>query len=103
MCEHHLLPRLGSPVEKGEGEQLMRRRVPSLKNKRAVIFGLHEEESLTALGCRLKEESANGILKVRSASRRNHVRIAQRSARSEAGAGRIINITIIVHRVDSDS
>jgi hypothetical protein len=48
ICEHHLLPRLGSPVEKAEGEQLMRRCVPSLENKRAVIFDLNEEKSLTA-------------------------------------------------------
>jgi hypothetical protein len=34
ICEHHLLPRLGSPVEKAEGELLMRRRVPSLELRR---------------------------------------------------------------------
>jgi hypothetical protein len=46
---HHLLPRLGSPVEKAaEGEQLMKWCVPSLEGKRAVIF---EEKSLTASGC----------------------------------------------------
>lgn len=36
ICKHHLLPRQGSPVEKAEGEQLMRWCVPSLENKRAV-------------------------------------------------------------------
>jgi hypothetical protein len=51
ICEHHLLPRLGSPVEKAEGEQLMRRCVPSLENKRAVIFGLHEEKIFTTPRC----------------------------------------------------
>jgi hypothetical protein len=51
ICEHHLLPPLGSLVGKAEGEQLMRRCVPSLENKRAVIFGLHEEKSLKAPGC----------------------------------------------------
>jgi len=50
ICEHRLLPRLGSPVEREEGELLMRRRVPSLENERAVAFGLYEEEkNLTAL------------------------------------------------------
>jgi hypothetical protein len=51
ICGHHLLPRLGSPVEKAEGEQLMRPCVPSLESKRAVIFDLDEEKSLTASGC----------------------------------------------------
>ena len=50
VCEHHLLPRPGSPVEKAEGEQLMRWYVPSLENNRAVVFGLHEEKSLTVSG-----------------------------------------------------
>jgi hypothetical protein len=51
MCEHHLLPRRGSPVEKAEGEQQMKWCVPSLEKKRGVIFGLHEEKGFTAPGC----------------------------------------------------
>ncbi|SRR6266851_5017643 len=58
--EPRLLPRRGSPVEKAEGELLMKLRVPSLKIKRLGGFCLLVEKQLSAFGM-LMERSEDGI------------------------------------------
>jgi hypothetical protein len=58
--EPRLLPRRGSPVEKAEGELLMKLRVPSLKIKRLGGFCLLVEKQLSAFGV-LMERSEDSI------------------------------------------
>jgi hypothetical protein len=50
----HLTPRLDSPVEKVEGELLMKLRVPSLEIKRLGGFGLFDEKGVSAFGMLIK-------------------------------------------------
>ena len=73
-----LLPRRDSPVEKAEGELLMKLRVPSLKIKRLGGFCLLVEKQLSAFGTLMERSEDNiSITKAfnsaRSASRRHHV------------------------------